>query len=96
MTYTGKVAWFNNAKGYGFLSCVGIEDVFCHYSAIQGSGFKTLREHDRVTFEVVLGETGRPQAANVVKLDVSDGTDSALYGRGVVPLAGGNASQLDA
>ena len=63
---TGTVKWFNDAKGYGFLSREGGPDVFVHYSAIQGSGFKSLQEGDRVEFEIVQGQTG-PQAAAVTK-----------------------------
>jgi len=63
---TGKVKWFNNAKGYGFIEKEG-GDVFVHYSAIQGDGFKTLNEGQAVEFEIAQGEKG-PQAINVVKL----------------------------
>ncbi len=64
---TGKVKWFNNSKGYGFIGQEGGADVFVHYSAIQGEGYKTLQEGDPVEFEVVQGQKG-PQAENVVKL----------------------------
>jgi len=64
---TGTVKWFNSEKGYGFLSVEGENDVFVHFSAIQGEGFKTLEEGQQVEFEIVEGEKG-PQAANVVKL----------------------------
>jgi len=64
----GSVKWFNNAKGYGFLGRDdGGADVFVHYSAITGDGFKSLQENDRVEFEIVVGQKG-PQAANVTKL----------------------------
>ena len=63
---TGTVKWFNDAKGFGFISREGGPDVFVHFSAIQGSGFKTLAEGDRVEFEIEQGQKG-PQAANVVK-----------------------------
>ena len=63
----GKVKWFNNEKGYGFIEVEGGDDVFVHYTAIQEEGFKTLEEGQEVTFEIVQGERG-PQAANVVKL----------------------------
>ena len=63
---TGKVKWFNNAKGYGFIEKEGGGDVFVHYSSIQGDGFKTLNEGERVEFEIAQGEKG-PQAVNVVK-----------------------------
>ena len=64
----GSVKWFNNAKGYGFLGRDdGGADVFVHYSAIAGEGYKSLQENDRVEFEIVEGQKG-PQAANVTKL----------------------------
>ncbi|ALC90178.1 MULTISPECIES: cold-shock protein CspD [Bacillaceae] len=63
----GKVKWFNNEKGYGFIEVEGGEDVFVHFSAIQGDGFKSLEEGQEVSFEIVEGNRG-PQAANVVKL----------------------------
>ncbi|WFD11631.1 cold-shock protein [Tepidibacter hydrothermalis] len=63
----GTVKWFNAEKGYGFLSIEGGEDVFVHFSAIEGDGYKSLEEGQQVEFEVVDGARG-PQAANVVKL----------------------------
>ncbi|WP_238649348.1 cold shock domain-containing protein [Paenibacillus piscarius] len=63
----GTVKWFNAEKGYGFLQVEGGEDVFVHFSAIQGDGFKTLDEGQAVEFDVTEGNRG-PQAANVVKL----------------------------
>ncbi len=63
---TGSVKWFNEAKGFGFISQDdGGKDVFVHFSAIQGSGFKTLAEGQKVEFEIQDGPKG-PQAANVV------------------------------
>jgi CspA family cold shock protein len=63
----GKVKWFNEAKGYGFIEPDGGgRDVFVHYSAIQGEGYKTLSEGQQVEFEVIQGEKG-PQASNVSK-----------------------------
>jgi CspA family cold shock protein len=64
---TGTVKWFNAEKGYGFLQVEGGEDVFVHFSAIQGDGFKTLDEGQSVEFEITQGNRG-PQAANVIKL----------------------------
>ena len=60
----GKVKWFNDAKGYGFIETHEGKDIFVHYSAIVKEGFKTLAEGQEVTFEVVEGNKG-PQAANV-------------------------------
>ncbi len=63
---TGTVKWFNESKGFGFISpSDGSADVFVHFSAIQGSGFKVLSEGQEVTFETENGQKG-PQAANVV------------------------------
>lgn len=63
----GKVKWFNNEKGFGFIEVEGGDDVFVHFSAIQGDGYKALEEGQEVSFEIVEGNRG-PQAANVVKL----------------------------
>jgi cold shock protein len=63
----GKVKWFNNEKGFGFIEVEGGDDVFVHFSAIQGEGYKSLEEGQEVSFEIVEGNRG-PQAANVVKL----------------------------
>ena len=62
----GTVKWFNDKKGYGFISQENGNDIFVHYSAIQGDGFRSLKEGDRVRFEVVQGPKGM-QAANVAK-----------------------------
>jgi CspA family cold shock protein len=64
---TGTVKWFNDAKGFGFISHESGPDGFVHFSAIQSSGFKSLAEGDRVEFEIVQGQKG-PQAAEVVKV----------------------------
>ncbi len=63
----GKVKWFNDSKGFGFLEQENGEDVFVHFSAINGTGFKSLTEGDNVSFEVVKGPKGL-QAANVTRL----------------------------
>ena len=62
----GTVKWFNGEKGYGFVTRENGEDVFAHFSAIQGDGFKTLEEGQAVTFEVESGDRGL-QAVNIVK-----------------------------
>ncbi|EKZ0672469.1 cold-shock protein CspD [Listeria monocytogenes] len=62
----GKVKWFNNEKGYGFIESDGGEDIFVHFTAIQGDGYKSLEEGQAVTFEVVEGNRDA-QAANVEK-----------------------------
>ena len=63
----GTVKWFNASKGFGFIEQDGGEDVFVHHSAIQGEGYKSLDEGQRVSFDLVDGQKG-PAAGNVVKL----------------------------
>ncbi|KGF12230.1 cold-shock protein [Peptostreptococcus sp. MV1] len=63
----GTVKWFNNEKGFGFISVEGENDIFVHFSAIQGDGYKSLEEGQKVEFEVVDGTKG-PQAANVTRI----------------------------
>ena len=63
----GTVKWFNDSKGFGFIEQEGGKDLFVHHSAIQGEGFKSLAEGDRVSFDVVQGPKG-PAAENVRKL----------------------------
>lgn len=67
MRVTGKVKWFNDSKGFGFIEQENGQDVFVHFSAIQGEGYKSLTEGQEVEFEVTQGEKGL-QAKNVVKL----------------------------
>ena len=65
---TGTVKWFNDSKGYGFITPDdGSKDCFAHHNAIQGGGFKSLKEGDKVQFEIEEGVKG-PQAANIVKI----------------------------
>jgi CspA family cold shock protein len=66
-TTTGKVKWFNEAKGFGFIEQENGPDVFAHFSAIKGDGFKTLAEGQAVEFTVTQGQKG-PQAENIVPL----------------------------
>lgn len=64
----GRVKWFNNAKGYGFIVQEGGPEVFVHYSAIEGEGYKTLSEGQEVDFEIADSDKG-PQATNVTRKD---------------------------
>ena len=66
MAFEGTVKWFSDKKGYGFNMREGEDDVFVHYSSIEGDGFRTLREGEQVTFEILQGERG-PKASNVVR-----------------------------
>ena len=61
---TGTVKWFNNEKGFGFITVEGTKDIFVHYTSILGNGFKSLEEGTKVSFDVVRGERGE-QASNV-------------------------------
>lgn len=67
MRLTGRVKWFNDSKGYGFIEQEGGRDIFVHYTAIQGEGFKSLAEGQKVEFEITEGAKG-PQATKVVKM----------------------------
>jgi CspA family cold shock protein len=67
MRLVGKVKWFNDRKGYGFIEQEGGKDVFVHYTAIEGDGFKSLTEGQKVEFEITQGAKG-PQATKVVKI----------------------------
>lgn len=64
---TGKVKWFNGEKGYGFITTDSGKDIFIHFSAIQGSGYKTLTDGQSVSFDITQGERGE-QASNVIAL----------------------------
>ena len=66
-TFTGTVKWFNESKGFGFISQDNGPDVFAHFSAITGEGFKTLKEGQKVEFSITEGQKG-PQAENIVAL----------------------------
>jgi len=71
MAQLGQVKWFNDSKGYGFIQADGVsEDIFVHYTAIQGDGFKSLAEGMTVEFELTTGPKG-PQAANVTKANAA-------------------------
>ena len=65
--FKGRVKWFNNQKGYGFIQDESGKDIFVHYTGLNMSGFKSLEEGNEVEFDIVQGEKG-PQASNVVKL----------------------------
>jgi cold shock protein len=67
-TYNGKVKWFNNAKGFGFIGREDGPDVFVHFSSIQSDGYKSLQEGDLVSFDISQGQKG-PQADNVVLVE---------------------------
>jgi CspA family cold shock protein len=67
MKLIGRVKWFNDSKGYGFIEQEGGKDIFVHYTAIEGDGFKSLAEGQKVEFEIIDGAKG-PQAAKVVKM----------------------------
>src|SRR2546427_143833 len=79
---TGQVKWFNDAKGYGFITQEGGEDVFVHYSAIQSQGFKSLAEGDKVEFEVTRGPKGLQAANSQVAGGVHIGWTNSYLGKG--------------
>jgi CspA family cold shock protein len=79
---SGTVKWFNNTKGYGFISQQTGADVFVHYSAIRENGYRTLREGEQVEFDIKMGPRG-PQAENVVRLEEQKAVGrSKAVGRG--------------
>jgi CspA family cold shock protein len=90
-TVTGTVKWFSQEKGYGFLQRTDGPDVFVHHSAIQGAGFKSLDEGERVEFEVVEEPRGA-KAANVVRLDAPAGGNEGGGGGGGGGRGGGYGS----
>ena len=67
MSLIGRVKWFSNQKGFGFIECEDGQDIFVHFSALKQEGHKTLEEGDKVQFEVFVGPKG-PQASDVVKI----------------------------
>lgn len=67
MKSIGTVKWFNDRKGFGFIQLEDGNDVFVHFSAVQGQGFRTLKEGEKVEFDLISGTKG-PQAANVVRV----------------------------
>ena len=70
--HTGKVAWFNNAKGYGFLTSEDGSEVFCHFSSILTDGYKSLKQGEPVEYDVEQGAAGKPQAASVKRLILTE------------------------
>ena len=88
--YKGKVKWFNNAKGYGFIGREDGPDVFVHYSSIQLDGYKTLKEGDDVEFDIVQGQKGA-QADAVVRL--RNGIPEVAGKAAVLGVAGQEAAQ---
>ncbi len=88
---SGTVKWFNPEKGFGFITREnGEKDVFVHHSAIQGGGFKTLNDGERVEFDVVQGQKG-PAAENVTRLDAPAGGSEGGYGGGGSRGGGGGS-----
>jgi CspA family cold shock protein len=67
MAFEGTVKWFSDKKGFGFITREGEDDVFVHYSSINGEGFRTLREGEKVSFDITQGDRG-PKASNVTRV----------------------------
>jgi len=67
MAFEGTVKWFSDKKGFGFITRDGEDDVFVHYSSINGEGFRTLREGEKVSFEIIQGDRG-PKASDVTRV----------------------------
>ena len=84
----GTVKWFSDSKGYGFIERDGGDDVFVHHSNIEGQGFRTLAEGERVEFEV-LEESKGPKAQNVVRLDAPQGEPRGRAARAARPERSG-------
>lgn len=79
MLIRGKVKWFNNSKGFGFIGRQDGPDIFVHYTAVNGNGYKSLQEGEDVEFEIVQGPKG-PQAENVTKIAPPGERDGTLLG----------------
>jgi len=78
MAFEGRVKWFNESKGFGFIQQDGGGDVFVHYTSVKGDGFKTLKQGDKVKFDVVEGDRG-PKAVNVEKIWQPEGETSPPF-----------------
>lgn len=84
MPEKGKVKWFSNVKGYGFLQKEDGKDIFVHYASIQGEGYKKLLEGEEVTFEITEGERG-PQATHVVRAKKPEKKEGGASGESTAP-----------
>lgn len=86
---TGRVKWFSNEKGYGFIERDGLDDVFVHHSEIQMDGFRTLDAGEPVEFDLISSEKG-PKAQHVVRAEQAEQVGAAVGAGNGAPLAGGN------